>query len=90
MGPLPLEKTQIEVIENSSKAKDVYLDIVNAATEEIMLILPTDNAFFRHEKIGAIQLAKEATKGRNVKVRILVSVFESFKRIHFLIAMLKD
>ncbi|MGB7955320.1 MAG: ATP-binding protein [Candidatus Nitrosopolaris sp.] len=72
MGPLPLEKTQIEVIENSSKAKDVYLDIVNAATEEIMLIFPTDNAFFRQEKIGAIQLAKEATKGRNVKVRILM------------------
>ena len=72
MEPLPLEKTQIEVIESSSKAKDVYLDIVKAATEEIMLILPTDNAYIRQEKIGAIQLAKEATKGHNVKVRILM------------------
>jgi len=67
-----LEKTHIEVIESSSKAKDVYLDIVKAATGEIMLIFPTVNAYIRQEKIGVIQLAKEATKGRNVKVRILM------------------
>jgi hypothetical protein len=71
LEPLPLEKTQIEVIESSFKAKDVYLDIVKAATEEIMLILPTDNAYIRQEKIGAIQLAKEATKGRNVRVLLI-------------------
>jgi two-component system sensor histidine kinase VicK len=67
-----LEKTQIEVIESSSKAKDAYLDIVKAATEEIMLIIPTVNSYIRQKKIGAIQLATEATKGRNVKVRILM------------------
>jgi hypothetical protein len=68
---LPLEKTQIEVIESSSKAKDVYLYILEAATKEIMLIVPTVNAFVRQEKIGAIRLAREAAKWRNVKVRIL-------------------
>jgi sugar-specific transcriptional regulator TrmB len=67
-----LEKTQIEVIESSSKAKDAYLDIVKAATEEIMLLIPTVNSYILQEKIGAIQLATEATKGRNVKVRILM------------------
>ena len=39
-----------------------------------MLIFPTTNALFRHEKIGVIQLSKEAAKGRKVKVRILMPV----------------
>ena len=69
---MPIEKTKIEVIESPSKTKDVYLDILKAATKEIMLIVPTANAFVRQEKIGAIQLAREAAKWRNVKVRILM------------------
>jgi signal transduction histidine kinase len=72
LGPLPLEKTQIEVIESSSKAKDMYLDILEAATKEIMLIVPTVNAFLRQEKIGAMRLARQAARSRNVKVRILM------------------
>src|SRR2546430_4872903 len=35
-------------------------------------ILLETNAFIRQEKIGAIQLAQQAAKERNVKVRILV------------------
>jgi two-component system, OmpR family, sensor histidine kinase VicK len=48
------------------------LDIVKTASEEILWIFPTTNAFIRQDKIGAIQLAKQAAKERNVKVRILV------------------
>jgi hypothetical protein len=44
-----LEKTQIEVIHSSSKAKEVNLNIVKAATKEIMIIFPTINAFIRQE-----------------------------------------
>jgi len=69
---VPLEKTQIQVIESSSKAKDMYLDILKAATKEIMLIVPTVNAFVRQENIGVIRLASKAAKWRNVKVRILM------------------
>ena len=69
---MPLEKTQIQVIESSSKAKDMYLDILKAATKEIMLIVPTVNAFVRQENIGVIRLASKAAKWRNVKVRILM------------------
>ena len=50
----------------------MYLDILKAATKEIMLIVPTVNAFVRQENIGAIQLASNAAKWRNVKVRILM------------------
>ena len=62
----------IEVIPSSARAQDLYLDIIKTASEEILWIFPTTNAFIRQEKIGAIQLAKQAAKERNVKVRILV------------------
>jgi signal transduction histidine kinase len=62
----------IEVIPSSARTQDLYLDIVKAASEEILWIFPTTSAFIRQDKIGAIQLAKQAAKERNVKIRILV------------------
>ncbi len=62
----------IEVIPSSARAQDLYLDIVKSAAEEILWIFPTPNSFIRQDKIGTIQLAKEAAKERNVKVRTLV------------------
>ncbi len=62
----------IEVIPSSSKARNLYLDIVKAASKEILWIFPTTNALIRQDKMGAIQLAIQATKERNVKVRILM------------------
>jgi two-component system, OmpR family, sensor histidine kinase VicK len=67
-----VDLADIEVIPSSARTQELYLDIVNGASEEILLIFPTINAFIRQEKIGAIQLAEEAAKQRNVKVRILV------------------
>jgi two-component system, OmpR family, sensor histidine kinase VicK len=67
-----VDLADIEVIPSSAKAQEMYLSIVRSATEEILLIFPTINAFIRQEKIGVIQLAKEAAKDRNVKVRILM------------------
>ncbi len=62
----------IEVIPSSAKAQQLYLDIVKSASQEILWIFPTSNALIRQEKIGAIQLARDAAKERNAKVRILV------------------
>jgi two-component system sensor histidine kinase VicK len=67
-----VDLADIEVISSSARAEDLYLDIVKTASEEILWIFPTTNAFIRQDKIGAIQLAKQAAKERNVKVRILV------------------
>src|SRR6266480_6521301 len=67
-----VDLADIEVIPSSARAQDLYLDIVNSASEEILWIFPTTNAFIRQDKIEAIQLAKQAAKERNVKVRILV------------------
>ena len=67
-----VDLADIEVIPISSKAQDKYLNTLRSALEEILLIFPTTNALIRQEKIGVIQLAKEAVNERNVKVRILM------------------
>jgi two-component system, OmpR family, sensor histidine kinase VicK len=64
--------SDIEVIPSSTRAQELYLEIVNNASEEILWIFPSINAFIRQERIGAIQLAKDAAKERNVKVRIMI------------------
>ena len=67
-----VDLADIEVIPSSARAQNLYLDIVRSALEEILWIFPTPNAFIRQDKIGAIQLAKQAAKEKNVRVRILV------------------
>ncbi len=67
-----VDLADIEVIPSSTRAQKIYLNIVKSAAKEILRIFPTTNAFIRQEKIGVIQLAKQAAKERNVKVRILV------------------
>jgi two-component system, OmpR family, sensor histidine kinase VicK len=67
-----VDLSDIEVIPSSAKAQDLYLDIVKAASKEILWIFPTTNAFLRQEKMGAIPLAIQAAREKNTKVRILV------------------
>ena len=64
--------TDIEVVPNAATAREIYLNLVSHASEEILLILPTTKAFIRQEKIGIIIALREASKKRNVKVRILM------------------
>ncbi|MGB6592870.1 MAG: ATP-binding protein, partial [Candidatus Nitrosopolaris sp.] len=67
----------IEVIPNSARAKEIYLNLVKCANEEVLLIFPTTNAFIRQHKMGVVQIAKEAAEKRNVKVRMLMPRHES-------------
>jgi two-component system, OmpR family, sensor histidine kinase VicK len=67
-----LDLEYIEVIPSSAKAQERYLDIVKSASEEILWIFPTTNAFIRQDKMGAIPLAIQAARERNIKVKILV------------------
>jgi two-component system, OmpR family, sensor histidine kinase VicK len=69
---LGVDLADIEVIPNPKRVQEIYSNIVRSATKEILWIFPTTNAFIRQDKIGAIQLAKQAANKRNVKVRILV------------------
>ena len=74
----------IEVISNTSRVSDLYLDLVKNAQKEIMIMLPTSNAFLRQSMIGAIQLAKEAAGERDVKIRILMPMHKSTEQLQVL------
>jgi signal transduction histidine kinase len=72
-----VDLADIEVISRSSRAQETYEDIVKSASKEILWIFPTTNAFTRQDKMGAIPLAMQAAKERNVKVNILVPANKS-------------
>ena len=71
----------IEVIQNTFRVQKVYLDTLDAAQNEILLILPTANAVIRQEKIGVTRLIINAAKNRKVKVRILMPAHESMQYV---------
>ena len=48
-----------EIIDNPSKTQALFIDLIKSAKFEILLILPTINAFLREHRIGAMQLLKE-------------------------------
>lgn len=80
-----VDLADIEVIQNSSVARELYLNIVNSALGEIMLIFPTTNAFLRQEKLGVVKLliqkAKEnEEKKRNLKIRMLLPTNKLIER----------
>lgn len=65
-------ESDIEVIQNPDRTEELYWDTVKSAEKEILLILPTANVFIHQEKIGIIKYLAEATKSRNIQVRILM------------------
>ncbi|HYP43048.1 MAG TPA: HAMP domain-containing sensor histidine kinase [Candidatus Nitrosocosmicus sp.] len=72
-----LESDVIEIIRNSSRAKKLYLNLVNNAKKEILIIFPTVNAFIRQEKLGVIKSLRKVSTGSNVIIRIMMPI-ESF------------
>src|SRR5919109_4078505 len=67
-----LEPDIIEVIQNPAKTTKLYLDLIENAKREILLIFPTTNAIIRQNRAGALQLLKEAAEKHRVNVRILM------------------
>lgn len=66
----------MKIIQSPTDAQKLYLEMVAAAKEEILLLLPTTNAFHRDENIGIVDLLMAAGK-RGVRVSILSPVDES-------------
>ena len=57
-----VELEGIEIIQNTLRTQEIYLNLVKDATKEIMFIFPTINAFVRQQKLGIIQLLKKGSK----------------------------
>lgn len=74
-----LEKTQ--VIQDSRSIQKLFVDMVKSAQHEVLLILPTVNAFLREHRMGIIQLLMRAASKRTVNVRILTPTNEVINNI---------
>jgi two-component system, OmpR family, sensor histidine kinase VicK len=70
-----------EVIQIPSRTKELFIDLIKSAKEEVLLLLPTTNAFLREERIGVIQLLREAAAERRVNVRILTPINNKIGKI---------
>ncbi|MDQ5870256.1 MAG: hypothetical protein M3530_11100, partial [Thermoproteota archaeon] len=66
-----ISQNLIEVIQDVSKARSLYLSLLKQATNEIMLMIPTPNGLDRLNKMGAIQILKDKSTNCGVRVRIL-------------------
>jgi signal transduction histidine kinase len=67
-----VDLADIEVISSSLRSQELYQNIIKLSSKEILWIFPTTSAFLRQDKMGAIPLAVQASRKRNVKVKILV------------------
>ncbi|MFY9565805.1 MAG: ATP-binding protein [Nitrososphaeraceae archaeon] len=68
-GGIELEKTY--VIQDPQSIQKLFIDMVKSVQHEVLLILPTVNAFLREYRMGIIQLLMQAMRERSVNVRIL-------------------
>ncbi len=61
-----------EVIQSPEDIQQLFIDMVKSANHEVLLVLPTVNAFYRKERIGIMELLKQAAEREHgVNVRIL-------------------
>jgi two-component system, OmpR family, sensor histidine kinase VicK len=60
-----------EVIQIPIKTKELFIKLVKKSKEEILLLLPSVNAFLREERIGIIHYLKEAAEKRGINVMIM-------------------
>ena len=69
-----------QVIQVPSRILKLFVNLLQQAKEEVLLVLPTINAFYREERLEIIQLLKEAALDRNIKVRILTPTNNDIER----------
>lgn len=58
-----------EIIENTIKVRDLFIDLIKASRHEVLIIFPSMNAIDRQNKIGVIHLLEhKAREGVNLKI----------------------
>ena len=71
-----------EVVLVPLRMQELFIDLVKSAKQEMLLILPTTNAFLREYKLGIIQLLKqESVSEHNINVRILTPTNDAIEEI---------
>jgi two-component system sensor histidine kinase VicK len=71
-----------EVIQIPSRTKELFIDLVKSAKHEVLLLFPTVNSFLREDRIGVIQLLKEAASIQHkVRVRVISPTNSAVEKI---------
>ncbi len=60
-----------ELIEDPQYVQTLFIDMIRLAKQEVLLLLPTVNAFLREQRLGIIQLLKQGAAERAVHIKIL-------------------
>jgi two-component system, OmpR family, sensor histidine kinase VicK len=76
-----IELGTTEIITNSSKILDLFIDLIKSSASELLLILPTVNAFIREYRLGVIQLMTKKAIEHNVKVNVLMPIDNTIHNI---------
>ncbi|HZD36196.1 MAG TPA: hypothetical protein VE130_13425, partial [Nitrososphaeraceae archaeon] len=61
-----------DVIQDPLAVQTLLTNMVKSARHEILLLIPTVNAFLREQHIGIIQLLKQASVERSLTIKVLV------------------
>ena len=70
---------RIDIISNQGEIRAKFLELVNSAKTEILIVFPTQAAFHREELIGVNEAVEKASKERAVKVRLLCPINDYVK-----------
>ncbi len=76
---LGLDKEFLETINDPQETKKVFLNLLNSAIYEILVLYSTANSFYRAENEGILHALKEAVT-RGVNVRLLVPGDDDIKK----------
>jgi two-component system, OmpR family, sensor histidine kinase VicK len=80
-----------EIIQSPQSVSDLLIDIVKLANQEVLVIIPTINAFLRNERIGIIQLLEHKALKGGVNVRILTPTNDMIeKTIQDMVALVSE
>jgi len=70
-----------EVIQSPKDIQQLFINMIKSAKHEVLLVLPTINAFYRKERIGIMQLLKQAAEGEHkVNARILTPTNDTIEQ----------
>jgi two-component system, OmpR family, sensor histidine kinase VicK len=75
-----LKKAATEVIQNPHRILELFINMIKLANQEILLVLPTTNAFLREDRVGIINLLNDAAMERNLIVRVLTPTNEIIEK----------
>jgi K+-sensing histidine kinase KdpD len=70
-----------EIIQNPQITQELFIDMIKSAEKEILLIIPTINAFLREERLGIIKLLKNVAIRSDINIKILSPINDFVDKI---------